>query len=299
MSKERNRLAVALAGLLLLGAASAWAGPPLLWKITGPGGVSSYLFGTIHVPDASLQKLDVRVATALDGCQVFVSEVPLDLNTQMAMAMRTMLPGGKSLSDILPKKLYRQVRQLFTSKGIPGLVFNRLKVWAVAVQVVLVDHLMEMASKPPLDQFLYKRAQAAGKRLDALETVAEQVDIFDSLQTAEQVQLLQSSLEYYRKYQKQGKDPVAELVAVYRSGDAQAIRSKIMEEYDQSQPLEKRLLDKLFFQRNRRMAERIAQRLHEQGKQVWFFAVGAGHLPGKDGIVERLRRAGFTVTRVK
>ncbi|RLB59950.1 MAG: hypothetical protein DRI34_00045 [Deltaproteobacteria bacterium] len=288
-----------LVGVCLSAAGSALAGPPLLWSVTGKGGATSYLFGTIHVPDESLQRLDARVASALDGCQVFVSEVPLDLNAQMSMAMRTMLSGGKSLSDVLPDGLYRQVSELFQSKGIPAMVVDRLKVWAVAVQLVLVDHLLEMASKPPLDQMLYKKAQAAGKRLDALEKIAEQVDIFDSLKTAEQVQLLRSALEYYRKKKKQGKDPVAELVAVYRSGDAAAIRRKVMEEYDQSDPLEKRLLDKIFFERNRRLAERIAERLRQHGDQVWFFAVGAGHLPGKDGIVERLRRSGFTVTRVK
>lgn len=30
--------------------------------------------------------------------------------------------------------------------------------------------------------------------------------------------------------------------------------------------------------------------------QPTFFAVGAGHLPGSDGVIELLRAAGFTVT---
>ena len=75
--------------------------------------------------------------------------------------------------------------------------------------------------------------------------------------------------------------------------------NKMLEEYDPKDPLEAKLMKRLFTDRNERMAERIAKKLKAEPGKSFFFAVGAGHLPGDDGIVERLRKAGYKVKRVE
>ena len=52
---------------------------------------------------------------------------------------------------------------------------------------------------------------------------------------------------------------------------------------------------RIIIDRNHRMAERALPILADGNA---FIAVGALHLPGKEGLVELFRQAGFTVTRV-
>jgi uncharacterized protein YbaP (TraB family) len=54
----------------------------------------------------------------------------------------------------------------------------------------------------------------------------------------------------------------------------------------------------VFADRNASMTERIMVEVGPTPKEIHFFAVGSGHLIGDDGIVARLRKRGFEVTRV-
>ncbi|RME21114.1 MAG: TraB/GumN family protein [Deltaproteobacteria bacterium] len=284
--------------VVLSGTVASAGGNPLLWELRVKGQLRGYLFGTIHLPDERLKRLHPLVEQAYSRSTVLVTEVPLDLGSQMKMVARSTLQGGKTLDDLLPEKLASELKSLFSGAGLPWAVISRMKIWAVAIQVALVDHIMEMARNPGLDQVLYNRAKADGKALEALETIDEQVDIFDGLDRTEQVELLKSSLKYYRKKKKKGIDPVRELLDVYLSGDPAAIRKKIEEEYGESGKLERRLMDKLFHERNGRMARRIFQRLADRREDgPWFFAIGAGHIPGADGVAQTLSKMGVTVTR--
>ena len=56
-----------------------------------------------------------------------------------------------------------------------------------------------------------------------------------------------------------------------------------------------KVTDLLLTRRNYVMADRIAVFLP---KESVFIAIGAGHLPGKEGVIELLRKKGFTVEPV-
>jgi len=290
--------------LLLLLLASACdrcnGAKPLLWRIEAqqPGGKPSYLFGTIHYPDDRVLKLPGAVTDAIDEADTVVTEVPMDSATQMQMAMKSMLPGGKTLQDVLPEDLYARLSKLFEAKGLPMMAIKRFKIWAVAVQVALVDHLMELASKTPLDMHLYNLGKERGKELGGLETIEEQLAVFDSLTQEEQVEMLRQALEEREKNLEKGKDLLEMMVKMYLAGNADLLMERMMEEYDPENPLDSKLIKKLFTDRNHVMAERIAARIRETPGKSCFFAIGTGHLPGDDGVLALLQKAGFGVTRV-
>jgi hypothetical protein len=54
-------------------------------------------------------------------------------------------------------------------------------------------------------------------------------------------------------------------------------------------------MDRLLRQRNLLMLERMQLRLKEGNA---FIAVGAMHLPGEEGLLQLLRRAGYRVTSI-
>ncbi len=270
---------------------------PLLWKIHGQR--PSYVFGTIHVPDDRVLALSKSVTNAIDGCDELNTEIPMDMGTQLSTATKMMLPDGKTLEQVLPKKLYKKLEGLFTAKGFPFAPLNRMKIWAITAQVVLLDHLLEFSTKKPLDMVIYLRAQKNGKRVGGIETVEEQLSVFDSLTIKEQVRMLQQTLDQLDEFRAKGSDPVTELLDAYLKGDEKNLYDTMMETYDPTNPLDKKIMKRLFFDRNIRMADRMAAKLKKNEKSSFFFAVGAGHLLGDQGVVSLLRKKGFKLTRVK
>lgn len=269
---------------------------PLLWRIEGKK--PSYVLGTIHIPDDRLLKLSPLVRDALDAADQVYTEVRMDMASQMQMAFKSMLPDGQTIQDVLPPDLYARVEKLFTEKGIPLMGVKRFKIWAVSVQVALVDYIKELAAKQPLDAFIYTRAQEAKKTVDGLETFEEQLQVFESLTQEEQIHLLRNELDEREKRAAQGVDLVKNLLETYLKGDEQELMRRLMEEYDPNDPIQKKLMKSLFTDRNLRMAERIAARIRAEPDKSFFFAVGAGHIPGEDGVVGLLTKDGFKVTRL-
>ena len=111
--------------------------------------------------------------------------------------------------------------------------------------------------------------------------------------------MLRQALDEREKNREKGKDLLAMMVEMYLKGDADVLMERMMEEYDPDDPLDSKLIKKLFTDRNHVMAERIAKRIREAPGKSFFFAVGTGHLPGDDGVLALLRKAGFEVTRVE
>ncbi|HEY2365152.1 MAG TPA: TraB/GumN family protein, partial [Polyangiaceae bacterium] len=155
---------------------------PFLYKIAGTK--PSYLFGTIHVPDDRLAMPAQSLKDAFHDAEEVVTELPLD-DTSPAHAMQLAgMPNGKTLTSELPKPVYARLKKVLDDKGL-GMampMMEKMKVWAVAIQIGLLDHLQElMGGKKPIDVVLHDRAKELGKKTSGLETEAEQLTVFDTL----------------------------------------------------------------------------------------------------------------------
>lgn len=269
---------------------------PFLWRLTPPP-KASYLLGTMHLPDPRLAVLPPTLERALVECEVYFGEIPLDAVTQSRLAAAFMIPGGRTLGDLLPSDLHARVEREWTSRELPFAPFDRMKPWVVSVQVTLLDRFALLAQQPPLDSALYARAEADGKEVGGLESITEQLAVFDELTPAEQVALLRDTIDQLDRYRRERRDPTAELVAAYVSGEEARITRLLDEDFDPKDPLDVKIRQRLFTARNARMAERIAERLRATPARAHLFAVGAGHVVGADGLVARLERAGFQPRR--
>jgi uncharacterized protein YbaP (TraB family) len=97
---------------------------------------------------------------------------------------------------------------------------------------------------------------------------------------------------------KDGKDPVGNLMNLYIAGSEAPLLSELNSGFDLSRPLDKKLLKRLITDRNVRMSDRIAALVKGHPTRAYFFAVGAAHLLGDDGVVAQLRKKGMTIERV-
>lgn len=289
MTNTKGYLAGSLAALLWIGgldtAAASGFTRGLLFEVSGAGPAPSYLFGTIHSDDPRVLTLPARVQAGFDLADGFVMEAIPDPQA-VEKARRVMVfDDGRRLSAILPMDLYRQVVEAAASRGLTTAAIEPLKPWA----------LVTLLSAPPsrsgefLDLLLYRTAQEQGKPVAGLETLSEQMAILDGLTEAEQIALLRETLatigelgevqtRLVAAYVRRDLDSLAQLNAMYRRWG--------------SPDLTERVQELAIDERNARMAERLRPLLDQGGR---FIAIGALHLPGPKGVLQRLADAGLVV----
>lgn len=295
------------------GAAAAKAAPaagparPLLWSVGRAN--PSYLFGTIHLPDARVVALGPAVERALGESDTLVTEIPMDAALQMSVMGKVLLPAEQTLVDVvgapLAARLDRAIEQALPKDAPAGTapmlskLLGRMKPWAAMTQLSLLEFLPDMmAGRKPLDALLWERAQKAGKQVGALETIDEQLAVFDQFSIPDQKRLLELTLDSLEKARGQPKSPTQELIDAYLTGDLTVLTRVMNEAMEGDRELTKRFTAVALDARNHVMATRIQAKLAEKPGARYFFAVGAAHYAGDTGVVSLLRKAGLEVTRV-
>jgi uncharacterized protein YbaP (TraB family) len=135
-------------------------------------------------------------------------------------------------------------------------------------------------------------ARKTRKRVYALETLAEQVNVFDTLPTEDQVAHLRAAA--IPRAEKRRLQAILKEAYLRRDLDA-IFRLASHDERPGNRPTREKVEKRLLDDRNSRMVERMLPRFDEGGA---FIAVGAAHLPGDVGVLRLLERRGYTVTRL-
>ncbi len=269
---------------------------PLLWVVEGEPRI--FLFGTIHIPDQRVKTFSKTVEDARASADVLWTEIRMEMAEQMKVQMAAMLTGGKTLKDVLPEDLYKRTTEYIASKGYPGAMLDAFKPWVVATTIQILDILPQMAQNPALDATLYDEAKAAGKEVGGLETAEEQIAIFDTMSNEEQAEMLSKTIDLLKEAEKDG-GALEMITKAYLTGDPEVIHKAMYDQYDPTDPLQKKLMTALLDDRNVRMVDRMLERSAKAPEKTYFVAVGAAHYPGEMGILKLLEKKGKTVRRLK
>lgn len=168
--------------------------------------------------------------------------------------------------------------------------FERLK--PVYTAAILSQSVYERTDKENnarqyfLDEYFQRQAMSQQKKVHGLETIAEQMLVFDVLSYPHQAQLLMQTI---RKTESDTRS-YDQMVRYYLDNDLVKMMS-----FENDFSLPDSLYDGLITARNRRMADRMDTLMH---RQAAFVAVGAGHLGEEEGIINLLRDKGYTVLPV-
>lgn len=282
-------------------AAAIANGNSIFWLISGDGKADSWLFGTMHSPDPRIARLPDRVKNAFaDATTVLVESVDAMDSEKMARAMvalrrYTMLQDGTTLESLLGAENAGRLREALAARNIPWQVANRLQPWmvAAAISVPVCDLIAKQEGEPVLDTALVELALQTGKTVVGLETIEEQFAAVGGVERSFHIEALEDML----LLGPLADDLMETTKQLYLEGDTAMMLPIVREfapETDAGQgyvEFRQRLVSK----RNRVMAARAAAKLDEGGV---FIAVGALHLPGKDGMVSLLRERGYTLEPV-
>lgn len=267
-------------------AAQAYQGPAI-WKVADKD-TTIYLFGTVHALPKDAQWFSGPVERAYDASDELVTEIPLDDTSADAqeIAARALLPQGRSLRAMMAPEDRLKFEETLVGLGLPIEAMDRFEPWYAAMTLSLLP-VMKAGYDPQTGAESKLTATAGGKRKGALETVQQQIDLFDGLPPEAQMAFLKETVDSVNK----AKTTLDAMVAEWMKGDADALARLLNEELDDP-VLYKRLLT----DRNSRWAQWIDQRMKQPG--TVFVAVGAGHLAGRESVQAQLRKRGLKARRL-
>ncbi|PHR89691.1 MAG: TraB/GumN family protein [Leeuwenhoekiella sp.] len=287
----------ALSATLLLASAAAQARPaatvtPALWRVQDAD-TTIYLFGTVHVMKPGVNWFDGQVKRAFDGADELVLEIiePDDPNALGAtMAGMALAKDGVKLSDRLSPDARTAYKAAMAANGLPWQTFDLFNPWMAGMALSVAP--LERAgyqSQIGAEKILRAAAKAAGKKVDALETVEQQVGFFAGLPMDQQVNFLTATVDGLPDLEKSFDD----LLRYWKAGQPDKLAREMNESLEATPELARVLLT----DRNANWAKWIKARLDQPG--TIFVAVGAGHLAGKGSVQDQLDALGVRTTRVK
>jgi uncharacterized protein YbaP (TraB family) len=258
-----------------------------LWELHGRHN-TVYLLGSIHVLRPGDYPLPGVVQDAYRNAASLVMEINLadvdEEQMQAQMLASALLPQGRSLPLVMGQSRYERARSLTRDIGIELSTFDQFAPWFAAEAISQVQ-LAQIGFEPQsgVEMHFLELARADGKSVSGLETVRDQIALFEGMSMDAQVDYMMSSLEQARDLPKQ----VDGMVRAWRRGDTEWFETQLKSELGGDPAVYQTLV----VARNRKWLSRIEALLAED--KNYLVIVGTAHLVGRDSVIDLLKRDGI------
>ena len=260
-----------------------------LWRVVSKDS-AVYILGSVHLLKSDAYPLSQAIEQAFVNSTKLVLEVNLDsLNSSDAQQMvlaKALLPGGKTLNETLSPATYQAVQQKVEAMGLNMEALKRMKPWFLSLSLVAMKmQQLGYDADNGVDRHFFDRATKANKEVLGLETAEFQINLMDSLSAKTQEESLLQTLKELDQFETEFE----ELVRAWASGQEKQLDNLLLQSFKEYPDV----YAKLISERNRRWLPVIEG--HLQGGNKTLVVVGAAHLVGRDGVVELLKRKGYSV----
>lgn len=297
------RPALGATAAMLLSASAAWSASPsprphtsvtaakhMLFRVRGPNGATVFLLGSVHLLSAESATLPAEVDTAFARAKSVGFETSIDSLQLRAqeLLLRARYADGTTLRSSLSPATLAHADSLISGYGMSIDQLNGFKPWFVSVVLTqLVLQKMNFKAELGVDMQLHAKAKAASKPEFGLESTDFQLGLFDSMSPKDQESMLKELV---------APDSAAKQLKMIRdawsSGNAAGLDS-LMNSGMKDSP---GVFATMITNRNRSWIPKLESLI--RGKDDALVIVGAGHLVGKDGVVELLRAKGYTIEQL-
>lgn len=290
---HKNALIFLVSSLLLTITSQAFA-EAAVWKISA-GNNHIYLGGTLHLLSASDHPLPAEYELAYQDASAVYFETDLNVINSPAFQARLMpammLKNGKTLPQMLKPNTYKQLSDFFSKRGMDITKFSLMKPAGVTLLLAGMEfQRLGMSPQAGVDFFYHQRASADKKRIGALETPDQQLAFVSNIGEGNEDQMVRYTLRDLN----QASTVLQELKQGWRKGDLNALEKTGMADMAKEFPV---TYKELLVDRNNQWLPQIQAQL--KTPETELFLVGALHLVGKDGLLEQLKKKGFTLTQLK
>ena len=260
---------------------------PALWQLSDAD-TTIYLFGTVHVLPDGVEWFDPRIERAFAASDTLVTEV--DVSQQEALAVyiaeAATLQGGQTLRALMTDEDRTEYETAVTGLGLPAAALDGFEPWFAALNLSVLP-LLQAGYNPTAGVEMALAERAGDKTRAELETMEEQIALFDNMEMTYQLSYLDLTVGSMNEVVPM----VDEMVAEWLEGDSVRLAEIMNNEMDDDY-----LYDRLLTDRNAKWVQWIEQRMAQPG--TVFVAVGAGHLAGTGSVQDQLRQRGHVVTRI-
>lgn len=268
------------------------AAKPAMWKLADED-TTIYLFGTLHILPPGFTWRTPKFDAVAASADTLVLEIADQGDARQAAERFRALAtsdGLPPLHERVPPAQRPVLAEMLKKAGLSESQLDGYETWAAALTLgAALYHDVGASAEHGVEQTLSGQFTQASKPIEGLETTAQQLGFFDTLPEASQRRLLASMVEESEGSAKQ----YAAMAAAWSRGDINAIAVTFDDELRISPDLAEILIRK----RNANWTAALEKRLETPGTVL--VAVGAGHLAGKDSVVDMLRARGLKVQRVQ
>lgn len=261
----------------------------LLWEISGNGIKSpSYLFGTIHIIPEKDYFFTNKMKESFDKCNTLALEIDINipLLKQIEIAKKVIIPNNKTLEDYMSPQEFESFKiYMLDSLKVKENRFKQIQKIKPIFSMSII--LSDMIKNPvAYEQKLNKMANKNDMDIVGLETVEYQMKILDSIDIQSQV--------YEFCIKNHSSNPIHEynqMLDIYLKQDINKLYNLTSED-----EFVKKIETNLLITRNKNWIPLIINLI---SKDPTFIAVGSAHLGGENGILEQLKREGYTLIPIK
>lgn len=249
-----------------------------------------HLLGSVHVGNEELYPLDPRIEAAFRASDVLVLEVDMDdeamANAAVQMTEAALLPKGENLDDLINDETRRLLKEKLARLEMLPAQVQMFKPWFVAMTITMRE--IEAAgfdAELGLEQHFLRSARGT-KQVLSLESIEEQLAAIQAYTDDVADEALRQALE------TDSAAYLASMLDAWRQGDTERLDRMLDEarKYPDSYQV-------MFTNRNLGMANKVEAYLRSQ--KTYFVVAGAGHMVGKDSVVDLLRRRGHRVIQAR
>lgn len=249
-----------------------------------------YIGGTIHVLRSGDFPLPKEFDEAYNKSDYVVFETDLSLANSQALqrelAQKMMLPANQNLSSILSAKTYTKLKDYVNEQGYTIEMFDHMQPWAVMLTLSQLKLSSIGIDQNGVDSYYNQRSLSDSLPQRYLESIEEQSAILTQIGQGEADAVVLQTLRDMKEF------PVMMewMVKEWREGKTERLKRELVDEMRNSSPKMYRIILK---QRNEAWMPKLLNMLHQEKRG--FVLVGAMHLLGKDGLLERFKSEGYKV----
>lgn len=264
----------------------------LLWEISGKGlEKPSYLFGTIHIACKGEVNITPEIDRAFNATEKLMLEIDMDDPTGMMKLMGILMSAdGVTVEQKLGEERAAKVNSFLKDKMGTSLdAVNGMSLQALLIQMTLAG--LDCPNDPGYDIALLQKAMMLQKEVLGLESVDKQIEVLFSQTDEDAIQAMMHIVDHFDEVVKQTSD----MVEAYKNSEVEKLYQITKEGFESEGSMGsdiKEFLD----DRNIAWIPVIENQIHQTPT---FIACGAAHLAGGNGVINLLKKQGYTLKAIQ
>ena len=258
----------------------------LLWQVTGKDlKQPSFLFGTIHMICPEDFSISDSIRSTFNRTGKLYLEIDMDDASLMIKTVQLSMLKQGSIRDLMNSESYTRLERFMKDTiGMPMIMVNKMKPFTLLS--LLYSKILPCRKPESYEQRLLEMAKKQNMEVLGLEKLEDQFAVFDKIPDTTEISMIMEMIDNYEIQRTE----FAKMVLLYNHKNLNGLANMINASPDMAG-----FEDILLINRNKNWIPVMEKAM---AAQPTFFAVGAGHLPGENGVIGLLKKSGYTITPV-